>query len=228
MRGFKNKKINKNMKHIKLFESFSNTVLYHGSYHKFDNFDMSKISNNTSQTTYGYGIYMTDSKPYANSYISGENGENGEMLEDDKGYLYEITLSKANFLNFGESVNGKVEYNTIDKNNYDRIIKGLEEENIQLIDRDDNPISLTLNTNTWSFYSSIANTLYDNMTIKEKFTNGYFLSKKMTSEFLKRCGIDGIKYPLDNSFKMSTSYGHTGFGYVLYDTDIIESVKIIE
>ena len=42
-------------------------TLYHGSFSKFDKFDMSKMRKGGAQTTYGVGVYATDDINYAKS-----------------------------------------------------------------------------------------------------------------------------------------------------------------
>lgn len=201
----------------------SNITLYHGGFTKFDNFDITKLRKGGSQTTYGYGIYMTDSKGYAESYITGENG----VVSDNEGYLYEVTISNANFLKFGEIVNGKIEHSQIDEKNYSLIINQLEKEGISLVNRDGEPTEINKEDLVWTVYDKIARSFYEGFSIKQQMRYGDYESKKMASEFLVRCGIDGMKYPLESSSKMSTSYGYEGYGYVIYDTKIINEINII-
>lgn len=202
----------------------SNITLYHGGFSKFDNFDITKLRKGGSQTTYGYGIYMTDSKGYAKSYITGENG----VVSDNEGYLYEVTISNANFLKFGEIINGEIEHSQIDEKNYSLIINQLEKEGISLVNRDGEPVTVNREDLVWTVYDTIARSFYEGFSIQQQMRYGDFESKKMASEFLVRCGIDGMQYPLENSTKMSTSFGYDGYAYVIYNTSIIKNNEIIE
>ena len=213
------------MNYIKLFETHSMPLkLYHGSFQKFDKFDFEKLSKSGSQTTYGVGIYLTDSKSYAISYINGENGE-----VNTGGNLYEVTLKpNPNFLIFGENINGKIRYSKIDSVNLNRIKYKLKKDNIELLDINGEPTGLSENDLAWNVYTKIQNHILENVfDIKQRFKYGDFYSKKKTSEFLASCGIDGMKYPLGYSkFKSSTDYGHEGYGYVIY-RDIFKNLDII-
>jgi hypothetical protein len=209
------------MKHLtkynKFFENNSPLTLYHGSFSKFNRFDISKIRKSGSQTTYGVGIYATDNINYAKSYISGENGD-----IDSNGYLYRLEILNGNFLNFGEYINGGIQHSIIDSDNYNKIKTQLEKEGIILKD-------IEPTDTVWQIFNKLFRNILDNVfTMKQKFNYGDFYAKKEVAEFLTRCGIDGLKYPLETSSKISTSYGYKGYGYVLYDSNIITNVKIVD
>lgn len=205
------------MKFFKRFDEHINNglILYHGSYSKFDHFDMRKLSKSGSQTTYGYGIYLTDSKGYATSYITGENGE----VADKDGYLYFIKPIKNNFLKFEE---------IIDENNFNLIKKQLKIENITLKNDDGEIIEIDKTDDVWKVISKLSrNIMYNVLTMKQQMSYGDFRAKKIVSEFLARCGIDGLRYPLnDGGWKLATSYGYTGHGYVIYDSSVLDIINI--
>lgn len=200
-------------------------TLYHGSYTKFDRFDSNKIRKTSGQTTYGVGIYATDNVKYAESYINGENGDNLDSI----GYLYTLEIKNANFLHFGYYINGKVEHSVIDYNNFKKIQYQLEKENIYLnsiLDEDDINNDISSNDTTWDVFYKINKYFYKKLPINQQFNYGDFHSKKLSGDFLIRCGIDGLRYPLDSSSKMSTSHGYDGYGYVIYDTNSINIKKV--
>lgn len=216
------------MKHLtkynKFFESNSSLTLYHGSFSKFDKFDISKIRKSGSQTTYGVGIYATDNIDYAKSYISGENGD-----IDNNGYLYQLEIFNGNFLNFGEYINGNIQHSIIDSENYNRIETQLEKDGMVLKNKDGETINIEPTDTVWQIFNKLFRNILDNVfTIKQKFNYGDFYAKKEVAEFLTRCGIDGLKYPLETSSKISTSYGYKGYGYVIYDMDIINNIRIVD
>ena len=70
------------MKYIKTYEEIN---LYHGSGKRFKNFDLKKSRNSMSQSTYGYGVYLTDLEDVAKIYAS----------EHDKKYVFNVTLHKG-------------------------------------------------------------------------------------------------------------------------------------
>jgi hypothetical protein len=43
-------------------------ILFHGSPHKFDNFDSEKIGTGEGAQAYGYGLYLAESKNVADEY----------------------------------------------------------------------------------------------------------------------------------------------------------------
>ena len=51
-------------------------TVWHGSPHKFDKFDMSKIGTGEGAQAYGHGLYMAESPEVASTYkLAGSNGE---------------------------------------------------------------------------------------------------------------------------------------------------------
>ena len=52
-------------------------IVYHGSPHKFDKFDASKIGTGEGAQAYGHGIYLTDSQPIAEHYKKALLNEKG-------------------------------------------------------------------------------------------------------------------------------------------------------
>lgn len=189
-------------------------TLYHGSFSKFDTFDMTKVKKGGGQTTYGVGIYATDNIGYAKSYVSGENGISEN---NDSGYLYTLEINNPNFLDFGKIVNNKVSHNIIDSDNLKRIRNKIEASGKKL-DISDTDI-------VWSVYKKIVDMYASDFTMKQKFNYPDFYSKKEASEFLYDIGIDGLRYPLDSSFKISTSYGYSGYGYVIYNPKTITNIE---
>jgi hypothetical protein len=49
-------------------------TVYHGSPHKFDKFDMSKIGTGEGAQAYGHGLYFAESPGVANSYVTNPGG----------------------------------------------------------------------------------------------------------------------------------------------------------
>lgn len=207
-----------NIKNWKGFNEYlsNNLLLYHGSFNNFETFDASKINKSGAQTTYGVGIYATDNIDYAKSYITGENGIGDG---NTKGILYTLRITNPNFLNFGTSSdNNKITHLTIDSDNYNRIIKQLNVEKVT--------VDIQQTDTVWTVYTKLVNNIFENVfTIKQQFKYGDFYAKKEVSEFLYRCGIDGLKYPLDSSSKINTSYGYDGYGYVIYNAHVINNIE---
>lgn len=73
-------------------------TVYHGSPHKFNKFDMSKIGTGEGAQAYGHGLYMAESPEVAKSYVSlghiqGNTGKIGSKEITD---YYSALESKAN------------------------------------------------------------------------------------------------------------------------------------
>ncbi len=49
-------------------------IVYHGSPHKFDKFDSSKIGTGEGAQAYGHGLYLAESKDVAKQYATGNQG----------------------------------------------------------------------------------------------------------------------------------------------------------
>lgn len=208
-----------------LLEKQLTTKLYHGGSALFNKFDLSFLSPKSGQTTYGYGIYLTDSYSLANIYATEEN-------EFKDGYIYTVNVELRDYLEFNKFPSKSV---------LNRIQKQLDKENID-IDLS-NPINHSFNakyddpdekyitlSNTWNLISYLVNYFYDTASTDDKFKIGMFGFKKIVSELLVRCGIDGLKYRLNNTSKMAIEYGHSGYGYVIYndETITIENVEKVK
>jgi len=58
-------------------------TVYHGSPHKFDRFDSSKIGTGEGAQAYGHGLYLADSPAVAGSYKTGGGGFQAAMPSDN-------------------------------------------------------------------------------------------------------------------------------------------------
>ena len=131
-------------------------------------------------------------------------------------------------------LNHMVQERVIDSSNFKRIKSQLDKEGIVLLGQDDEgddiKIDIYETDYTWTVYSKIMKHIYYNVfTMSQQFKYGDFYAKKQTGDFLLRCGIDGMKYPLGSKTNISTSHGYEGFAYVIYDSDsiVIEKVEVI-
>jgi hypothetical protein len=197
------------MKHLQLFENFDNKiVLYHGSSVEFDRFDMSKLSPKMGNDTYGWGMYVTDAKAFAEEYSI------------DGGFLYKITLDKnveKDFLNFNEYPNTYL---------MNKIQAQLNKENIdidftkEIVDEYGDKVEIE---SAWDVLSYIFNYYFETYPIKKQFSYGRNTAKKDTSLFMLRSGIKGLRYKLQARHESEPEWGHEGFAYVIYDEDLINN-----
>jgi hypothetical protein len=67
-------------------------IVYHGSPHKFDKFDSSKIGTGEGAQAYGHGMYLADSEGVAKSYMQAGARGKWEGLPDD---LYGVSREEA-------------------------------------------------------------------------------------------------------------------------------------
>jgi hypothetical protein len=190
------------MKYLKTFEEIN---LYHGSGNRFDKFDINKLSRNSGQDTYGWGIYFTDSEDVAKIYAS----------EKDNSYVYHVKLHKG-------KTPENYDYLIFDKPLTDaqivKIQKGLNGENMD--------IDISMFKNGFETLKTLWEYFYNKLSIEQQFDYGYNTAKKQTSLFLLKCGIDGLKYKMpSNPFSHEKGYG--GYNYVIFDDKNIniENIK---
>ena len=202
---------------------------WHGSPHKFDRFDSSKIGTGEGAQAFGHGLYFTDKEEIARHYARkmlpepryGEHydadidegyrvldssgkvakDKNGERLvfsnEKDakdyirdykmKGNLYKVTINKGRddvWLDWDKPV----EDETIEK-----VVTAINKEKLGFAPRDPN---WTVEEFTDKIYAQPGeaknNVLYHYLS--ERIAG----SPKEASLFLKRAGIDGIRYPTES------------------------------
>ena len=56
-------------------------IVYHGSPHKFDRFDASKIGTGEGAQAYGHGLYLAESPDVAGSYAQSVKANTGELIK---------------------------------------------------------------------------------------------------------------------------------------------------
>ncbi len=187
------------MKYIKLFEEIK---VYHGSGNKIDKFNI--IDSKSGSTTYGYGYYFTDNEEVAKIYAN----------ENDDKYIYHLTLHKGKKPNDYDYLIFDI---NITNQQFNKIKKELLKNNIN--------IDISLKSNGWNVIQKLIEYFYSKLTIHQQINNGHYTSKKKTSMFLLKCGIDGLKYKMPNTI-ISHEYGYDGYNYVVFDSKNIHIDKI--
>jgi len=162
--------------------------LYHGSIHSFDGFDMTKIGSGDGNDVHGYGFYFTDNYDVAMHYADMYRGTK------DK-FIYSVAVKSANFLQWDgylDEQDAQLIYNKFCRINHNEDDQASMAEVLGLSED-------YYGEHPWiqQLYNYLADT---------------FGSKKGASEFLDRCGFDGI------SFKPKES-GQDGMNYVIFSTN---------
>lgn len=79
-------------------------TVYHGSPHKFDKFDMSKIGTGEGAQAYGHGLYFAEAPETAMSYRASVSGKNGKQFGLEDGPVKGIATLIAAKGNKGEEM----------------------------------------------------------------------------------------------------------------------------
>lgn len=81
-------------------ESLGAVTVWHGSPHKFNKFDMSKIGTGEGAQAYGHGLYMAEAQDVADEYAKKLGNANASLYLDGKPYTYDMyqSLSDADRL----------------------------------------------------------------------------------------------------------------------------------
>jgi hypothetical protein len=64
-------------------------IAFHGSPHKFDKFDLSKIGTGEGAQAYGHGIYFADAEDTGRDYARKLSGDNTWQFHDSEGNLFD-------------------------------------------------------------------------------------------------------------------------------------------
>jgi hypothetical protein len=200
----------------------SNHNLYHGSPHKFNEFNLENFSKTSDMDEHGYGIYLSSSKKVAinhsnGGYIYNVELDNDIYLVDWEGVITQEIIDKMVSTALDENI---IDKDTLDKiNSIDKSIKNDDNVVIGFIDLRkeigldkfkthrifDNPDSNSKYPMTFDeTYYNISRIIYDN-------------DFKKTSEFFIRCGIDG-SYFNEKGVDFTT--------YVVFDINKIEIIDM--
>jgi hypothetical protein len=175
-----------------LNEDKNSFLLYHGSTHNFDKFSLNFIGSGNGKDVHGFGIYLTDNKEIAEYYSNELNRTQ---------YIYTVKLVNVDLLldwdSYLDSWVGEKIY---------RVYETMTENDAELSDMRD-----TLGLTEGYEDSSLVDSVY-----------GYFVaifgSKRLASEFLIKCGVDGIKFK-------SKENGFDSTNYVIFDAN---NIKILD
>jgi len=190
------------MKYLKTFEEIT---VYHGSGKLFKKFDTTMMSKKMSQDTYGWGFYFTDNEEVSKIYAN----------EHDDKYVYQIKLHKGKGLN-------DYDYLIFDKKpTEEQINKVLKQAEIEKIEIELSDVKIG-----WDLMKSLFEYFYDTLSMDDQFSYGYNTAKKMTSLFLIRAGVDGMKYKMPNDSELNFEHGYDGYNYVVFDENNITIDKI--
>jgi hypothetical protein len=236
---------------------------WHGSPHKFDKFDSSKIGTGEGAQAFGHGLYFTDKESIARHYADnvkrpqvmvfdkkgkrdfsaimqgGRNPIDADVILADSGGDLDkaIDLAKSRLspaLNKlkklkSEGYTTKLSHN---RNLYKVTInKGREDVWLDW----DKPLSVNDSkkiAELWkkeqSWNPKNIDSVYSDIGMREGKTEGKIVYKhlsqhlgsdKEASLFLKRAGIDGIRYPTES---LSGKKGSDKFNYVVFDENAVE------
>ena len=70
-------------------------IVYHGSPHKFDAFDMSKIGTGEGAQAYGHGLYFAENPGVASTYTGGAGDVYGMSVKRDNGKYHAAAFSHS-------------------------------------------------------------------------------------------------------------------------------------
>jgi len=168
--------------------------LYHGSIHSFDGFDLTKVGSGDGNDVHGYGIYFTDSLDVAHHYA------NIYQTRADK-YVYTVKVLSNNFLEWD---------GYIDEWEAQKILKTFNKMNHDESALSDMMDMLGLSEDYYGNHPWVQS-MYDYLAV----TLG---SKKAASEFLDKCGFDGIKFD-------SKEAGTNANNYVIFD---VNNIRILD
>ena len=185
-------------------------TVWHGSPHKFDKFDMSKIGTGEGAQAYGYGLYTAESKDIGNGYKDA-------LSKDGDGFLYKIDIpddSINKFLNFEKPYSEQSEF---------------VKETIKNINK--NGAIKSRNFNSWldeyiktdetggGIYALISAHLADGKLSKLKSN---IPEDVIASNILKENGIQGATH-LDRSSK---AFGKGTSNFVLFDDQMPRILEV--
>lgn len=188
-----------------LFESYNEKIVYHGSGNKFINFSTSFIGEGEGNQSFGFGLYFTDSKEVAEYYAE-------KLKKEDIGYIYTVKVNVENVISW---------YEKIDSKNKINILNSLLNNNIKEL-----PVKKVLYNNTIKtkyLNSEEALNYYPNNKFLIENLDILFNSKKITSEFLYKCDINGIYYPTNTLIFSKKNINSTN--YVIFDDNDVKIVK---
>ncbi len=171
--------------------------LFHGTKFNFIEFNNTNIGSGDGKSVHGYGFYFTNNKDIAEYYCN-------QLTQFNKKYIYMVKIKNDNFLDWD---------GVILEEDAEKIFKKYKsiENNEQLLN--DMQDSLGLSE---AYYGDfiMTNSLYNYLEV-------ILESKKEASNFLNKCGFDGIKFN-------SKENGFNSTNYVIFNSNNIEILDSIE
>ena len=173
-------------------------TVYHGSPHKFEKFDMSKIGTGEGAQSYGRGMYVADNPSIASSYARSVN---------DPGNLYKVDLPDEHISRMMD---------------WDKPLSAQNEHARSVLSKINNPIVRQAIERDWTGHK-LVKSLEDAMNV-ERPVRGLLpgITEKVggseaAANLLRSAGIPGIKY-LDAG---SRGAGTGTRNYVVFDESLL-------
>lgn len=187
-------------------------IVYHGSPKMFENFDLSKVGTGQKNQAQGYGIYVSESQPYAETFAR-------ENLTGAPNVAYRTQLGGSDPLETLKRV-----YPNQPKDWYaEQIAKGNMRGNLYTADLPDKYLGRMINYDTEiKNQPQVVKDVAKKLKLKEDDLGIDIINKvgrtKEGSDFLLKEGIGGVKYVFDdNKFKATN--------YVVFDPAMLKMLK---